>query len=68
MAMNLRLSEEQDFRLGELAKAEGRSKQSVIAQLIDEKFQTMRARQVAHGFLDDISTERSELLRRLSEA
>ncbi|MGP4015553.1 type II toxin-antitoxin system VapB family antitoxin [Saccharopolyspora sp. 5N708] len=50
MAMTLRLTEEENHRLAELAAAEGRSKQEVVRSALAERW----ARQQREQQLDDV--------------
>lgn len=68
MAFNLRLTEEQDRKLNELASASGTSKQNVIVSLIEGQWEREAARVITHAELDRIFGERRDLMDRLKDA
>lgn len=68
MALNLRLNEEEDRMLNELAKATGFSKNQTVARLIREAWDREEARRIAHAELDRIYAQRTQLMERLKDA
>lgn len=68
MALNLRLTDEQDQRLTQLAERNGRSKQSMVLALIDAEWQRASAQYVAESMLDSIVERRADLMERLKDA
>lgn len=68
MGINVRLTPEESQQLADLATSEGRSKQQVITALIRKQWKHNHARQSATRALDDIFTQRSELMDRLKDA
>lgn len=68
MGINVRLTPEESRQLADLAAAEGRSKQQVITGLIRKQWNQHHARESATRELDDIFTQRSDLMDRLKDA
>lgn len=68
MAINLRLSPEQDEQLASLARLGNLSKQQVLVGLIKQRWKEISARQVAEEMLSRILDERKDLMNRLSQA
>ncbi|OEY04752.1 hypothetical protein [Corynebacterium sp. Marseille-P4321] len=68
MALNLRLNEEEDRMLNELAKATGFSKNQTVTRLIREAWDREEARRIAHAELDRIYAQRTQLMERLKDA
>lgn len=68
MALNLRLSDDDNQKLAELAADTGTSKQQTLLKLIRDEWERTRARHVAHAELDRIYARRSELMDRLKDA
>lgn len=68
MAINLRLSNNQDQQLTDLATSSGLSKQQVITQLIHKQWESENARSIATHELDDIFAQRTPLMNRLKNA
>ncbi|QMV85975.1 hypothetical protein HW450_04450 [Corynebacterium hindlerae] len=68
MALNLRLTPELDEQLGKMSELENKSKQQMLVSLIEERWQTMQARNVASTMLDRIYSERADLMERLRNA
>ncbi|GAB3079952.1 hypothetical protein GCM10027157_12060 [Corynebacterium aquatimens] len=66
--MNLRLTPEVDERLTSIAAMDGASKQQVIANLIDERFERDAARQFAERELSAFFDSRQDLMDRLRDA
>ncbi len=66
MAMQLRLSPDEDRMLSELAEEESTSKNQLMASLVKEAWERKRARNYTFALLDQISDERSDLLDRLA--
>lgn len=66
MAMQLRLSPEEDEMLGELAQAGSTSKNQIVAALVREAWERKQSRQVTFTLLDEISETRRDLLDRLA--
>lgn len=67
MAMQLRLSPDEDRMLNELAEEGATSKNQLIATLVREAWERKRARNYTFALLDQISEERSDLLDRLAQ-
>ena len=67
MAMQLRLSPEEDRMLNELAEEGATSKNQLIASLVKEAWERKRAQNFTFALLDQISEERSDLLDRLAQ-
>lgn len=68
MGINVRLTPEESQQLADLAAAEGRSKQQVITALIRKQWTHNYARQSATRALDEIFTQRRDLMDRLKDA
>ncbi len=68
MALNLRLTEEDDKMLADLAADGGTSKQQTLLRLIREEWERTQARRTAHAELDRIYAHRAELMDRLKDA
>ena len=68
MALNLRLTDDDDKMLSDLAKSSGTSKQQTLLRLIHQEWETEEARRHAHAELDRIFHSRSRLMDRLNDA
>lgn len=67
MAMTLRLTDEQDAKLTELAASQGISKQQAVIRLIDTATLRAERRREVDRIMDDVLTRDAELLRRLAQ-
>lgn len=67
MAMQLRLSPEEDVMLNELAEAGSTSKNQIVAALVREAWERKQSRRATFALLDEISETRSDLLDRLAQ-
>ena len=67
MAMTLRLSDEQDANLTELARTQGISKQQMVLRLIDAAAERNLRRTEVDRIMDDVLERDAELLDRLSQ-
>lgn len=65
--MTLRLSDEEEHALDELAQASGTSKQQVIRMAILEQRRRMKIEQRIDAVVDDVMVRDAELLHRLSQ-
>lgn len=68
MALNLRLTDDDDRMLSDLAQNAGTSKQQTLLRLIRQEWEKDEARRRAHAELDRIFTSRSRLMDRLKDA
>ena len=68
MALNLRLTAEDDRMLSDLAEESGTSKQQTLLRLIHQEWDRESARRFAHSELDRIFSDRAELMDRLKDA
>ncbi|QTH60372.1 hypothetical protein J5O04_04400 [Corynebacterium hindlerae] len=68
MAINLRLTPELDQKLSKMSELENKSKQQMLVSLIEDRWQTLHARNTAEALLDNIYTERTDLMVRLGNA
>lgn len=68
MAMNLRLTPEVDEKLAAIAAAEGASKQQVISNLIERRFELETGRAFAERELTEFFEARQDLMERLRDA
>ncbi|WP_277675935.1 type II toxin-antitoxin system VapB family antitoxin [Saccharopolyspora rectivirgula] len=68
MAMTLRLTEEEDRKLAELAAAEGRSKQEVVRSALAERWARQQREQQLVQALDRVLPRYRDLLDRLGPA
>ena len=68
MALNLRLTAEDDRMLSDLAEDSGTSKQQTLLRLIHQEWDREAARRFAHSELDRIFSDRTELMDRLKDA
>lgn len=68
MAMNLRLPDDLDARLDELARTTNESKSSLIAHCVRDMLDSAQHQKVLDATFDRIIRERSALLRRLEDA
>ena len=68
MAMTLRLSEEDNRRLAELAEAEGRSKQEVVRSALAERWARRRREQQIGEVVDRVVPRYRGLLDKLGPA
>ncbi|WP_434438611.1 CopG family transcriptional regulator [Lentzea sp. E54] len=65
MAMTLRLTEEENLRLAELAQSEGRSKQEVVRLAIADRYQRMQQEEKLGEVLGRVLPKYRGLLDRL---
>lgn len=65
--MTLRLSDEQDANLTELARTQGISKQQMVLRLIDAAAERNLRRTEVDRIMDDVLERDAELLDRLSQ-
>ncbi|HEX7301944.1 MULTISPECIES: type II toxin-antitoxin system VapB family antitoxin [unclassified Lentzea] len=68
MAMTLRLTEEENLRLAELAQAEGRSKQEVVRLAIAERYRRMQQEEQLGEVLQRVLPKYRGLLDRLGSS
>lgn len=68
MAMTIRLDEEQELRLRELAAARHTSKAAVLKQALDEKYERERHAKRVEDAADFFRRRDAGLLRRLGES
>ncbi|MDX8032528.1 CopG family transcriptional regulator [Lentzea sp. BCCO 10_0856] len=68
MAMTLRLTEEENLRLAELAQAEGRSKQDVVRLAIADRYQRMQQEEKLGEVLGRVLPKYRGLLDRLGSS
>ena len=68
MALNLRLTAEDDRMLSDLAEESGTSKQQTLLRLIHQEWDREAARRFAHSELDRVFSDRAELMDRLKDA
>jgi predicted transcriptional regulator len=68
MAMTLRLTEEENVRLAELAQAEGRSKQEVVRLAIADRYQRMQQEEKLGEVLGRVLPKYRGLLDRLGSS
>ncbi|GAA3633391.1 MULTISPECIES: ribbon-helix-helix protein, CopG family [Lentzea] len=68
MAMTLRLTEEENLRLAELAQAEGRSKQEVVRLAIADRYQRMQQEEKLGEVLGRVLPKYRGLLDRLGSS
>ncbi|ANZ37793.1 ribbon-helix-helix protein, CopG family [Lentzea sp. NPDC042327] len=68
MAMTLRLTEEENLRLAELAAAEGRSKQEVVRLAIADRYQRMQQEEKLGEVLGRVLPKYRGLLDRLGSS
>ncbi|GGU82531.1 ribbon-helix-helix protein, CopG family [Lentzea flava] len=68
MAMTLRLTEEENLRLAELAQAEGRSKQEVVRLAIADRYQRMQQEEKLGEVLGRVLPRYRGLLDRLGSS
>ncbi|SDF90017.1 Ribbon-helix-helix protein, copG family [Lentzea fradiae] len=68
MAMTLRLTEEENQRLAELAQAEGRSKQEVVRLAIAERYRRMQQEEQLGEVLGRVLPKYRGLLDRLGSS
>lgn len=68
MAMNLRLTPEVDEKLAAIAASEGASKQQVISNLIEQRFELETGRSFAERELTEFFEARQDLMERLRDA
>ncbi|RKT57564.1 type II toxin-antitoxin system VapB family antitoxin [Saccharothrix australiensis] len=68
MAMTLRLSDEENRRLGELAAAEGRSKQEVVRLALAERWARLQKEEQLSEVLGRVLPKYRGLLDRLGSA
>jgi predicted transcriptional regulator len=68
MAMTLRLTEEENQRLAELAEAEGRSKQEVVRLAIAERYRRMQKEEQLGEVLGRVLPKYRGLLDRLGSS
>ena len=68
MALNLRLTDDDDRKLSDLAKSSGTSKQQTLVRLVHQEWEKEEARRHAHAELDRIFQSRSRLMDRLKDA
>jgi predicted transcriptional regulator len=67
MAMNLRLRDDQQEALRELAEREGRSMHAIVLQAIDRYLEETGDQEVIHRIGATYAARHAELLRRLGE-
>lgn len=67
MAMQLRLTPDEDKMLAELAEDGSTSKNQLIASLVREAWERKKSRALTFSLLNEISSERSDLLDRLAQ-
>ncbi|GGM84590.1 MULTISPECIES: ribbon-helix-helix protein, CopG family [Lentzea] len=68
MAMTLRLTEEENLRLAELAQSEGRSKQEVVRLAIADRYQRMQQEEKLGEVLGRVLPKYRGLLDRLGSS
>jgi predicted transcriptional regulator len=68
MAMTLRLTEEENLRLAELAQSEGRSKQEVVRLAIADRYQRMQQEEKLGEVLGRVLPRYRGLLDRLGSS
>ncbi|MDX3656960.1 ribbon-helix-helix protein, CopG family [Lentzea sp. HUAS TT2] len=68
MAMTLRLTEEENLRLAELAQSEGRSKQEVVRLAIADRYQRMQQEEKLGEVLGRVLPKYRSLLDRLGSS
>lgn len=68
MAMTLRLTDEENLRLAELAHAEGRSKQEVVRLAIADRYQRMQQEEKLGEVLGRVLPKYRGLLDRLGSS
>ncbi|GLY52943.1 ribbon-helix-helix protein, CopG family [Lentzea sp. NBRC 102530] len=68
MAMTLRLTEEENLRLAELARSEGRSKQEVVRLAIADRYQRMQQEEKLGEVLGRVLPKYRGLLDRLGSS
>jgi predicted transcriptional regulator len=68
MAMTLRLTEEENLRLAQLAEAEGRSKQEVVRLAIADRYQRMQQEEKLGEVLGRVLPKYRGLLDRLGSS
>ncbi len=68
MAMTLRLTEEENLRLAQLAAAEGRSKQEVVRLAIADRYQRMQQEEKLGEVLGRVLPKYRGLLDRLGSS
>ncbi|MGW6931109.1 CopG family transcriptional regulator [Lentzea sp. NPDC054927] len=68
MAMTLRLTEEENLRLAQLAQAEGRSKQDVVRLAIADRYQRMQQEEKLGEVLGRVLPKYRGLLDRLGSS
>jgi|GEM_PF-858412 len=68
MALNLRLTAEEDHQLSDLAASSGLSKQRVISMLIRREWETEQARLANSRDIGELMGERNVLMQRLKDA
>ena len=68
MALNLRLTHEEDHQLSDLAASSGLSKQRVISMLIRREWETEQARLANSRDIGELMSERNDLMQRLKNA
>lgn len=68
MAMTLRLTEEENLRLAELAESEGRSKQEVVRLAIADRYQRMQQEEKLGEVLGRVLPKYRGLLDRLGSS
>jgi len=68
MAMTLRLTEEENLRLAQLAEAEGRSKQEVVRLAIADRYQRMQQEEQLGEVLGRVLPKYRGLLDRLGSS
>lgn len=68
MAMTLRLTEEENLRLAELAQSEGRSKQDVVRLAIADRYQRMQQEEKLGEVLGRVLPKYRGLLDRLESS
>ncbi|MCI1748957.1 MAG: hypothetical protein LKI24_13300 [Acidipropionibacterium sp.] len=67
MAMQLRLSPEEDKMLTAIAQDDDQSKTTTLALLVRAEWNRRQSRHFTHSVLDDLTAKRSDLLDRLAE-
>ena len=67
MGMQLRLSDSDDKFLEQMAAQEGKSKNQLVADLVRQEWQRRQTRTYTHSILDQLASERADLMRRLAQ-
>lgn len=68
MALNVRLTPEENEMLTQLAESGGASKQQTLVRLLREEWERDQAKRAAHAELDRIHFQRRDLMKRLKDA